>query len=41
MSSTPLNFVNDKARTLVLLQVGRIRHTSLTSEIERMTRHDW
>ena len=38
--NTPLNFVNDKRRTLALLEVGRIRHTSLTSEIEQMARHD-
>jgi ketosteroid isomerase-like protein len=31
--------VNDKRRTLALLEAGRIRHTSLTSEIEQMTRH--
>jgi len=37
--NSPLNLVNDKPRTLALLQAGRIRHTSLTSEIERMTRH--
>jgi ketosteroid isomerase-like protein len=37
--NSPLNFINDKPRTLALLQAGRIRHTSLTSEIERMTRH--
>ena len=38
--NSPLNFVNDKARTLELLLAGRIRHTSLTSEIEHMARHD-
>jgi ketosteroid isomerase-like protein len=37
--NSPLNFVNDKPRTLALLQTGRIRHSSLTSEIERITRH--
>ena len=37
--NSPLNFVNDKPRTLALLEGGRIRHTSLTSEIELMTRH--
>jgi ketosteroid isomerase-like protein len=37
--NSPLNLVNDKPRTLALLQAGRIRHTDLTSDIERMTRH--
>ena len=37
--NSPINVVNDKARTLALLQSGRIRHTSLTSEIELMRRH--
>jgi hypothetical protein len=37
--NSPLNLVNDKPRTLALLQAGRIRHTSLTSEIERITRN--
>ena len=37
--NSPLNFVNDKARTLALLQAGRIRHTSFTVEIEQMARH--
>jgi ketosteroid isomerase-like protein len=37
--NSPLNLVNNKARTLALLQAGRIRHNSLTSEIEHMTRH--
>ncbi len=37
--NSPLNFVNDKARTLALLEAGRIRHASLASEIEHMTRH--
>jgi ketosteroid isomerase-like protein len=37
--NSPLNFVNDKRRTLALLEAGRIRHTSLTSEIEHMARH--
>ena len=36
--NSPLNFVNDKARTLALLQAGRIRHTSFTVEIEQMAR---
>jgi hypothetical protein len=38
--NSPLNLVNDKSRTLALLEAGRIRHTSLTSEIELLTRHD-
>jgi ketosteroid isomerase-like protein len=38
--NSPLNFVNDKRRTLALLEAGRIRHTSFTSEIEHMARHD-
>jgi len=37
--NSPLNLVNDKQRTLTLLESGRIRHTSLTYEIERMTCH--
>jgi ketosteroid isomerase-like protein len=37
--NSPLNLVNDKRRTMALLEAGRIRHTSLTSEIELMTRH--
>jgi ketosteroid isomerase-like protein len=37
--NSPLNFVNDKRRTLALLEGGRIRHTSLTSEIEQLVRH--
>jgi ketosteroid isomerase-like protein len=37
--NSPLNLVNDKPRTMALLEAGRIRHTSLTSEIELMTRH--
>ena len=37
--NSPLNFVNDKRSTLALLETGRIRHASLTAEIEHMTRH--
>jgi ketosteroid isomerase-like protein len=37
--NSPLSMVNDKPRTLALLQAGRIRHSSLTFEIERMSRH--
>jgi ketosteroid isomerase-like protein len=39
MVNSPLNAVNDKRRTLALLEAGRIRHTSLTSEIEHMARN--
>jgi len=38
--NSPLNLINDKPKTLALLQAGRIRHTSLTEEIEHMSRHD-
>ncbi len=38
--NSPLNLVNDKKRTLALLGAGRIRHTSLISEIEHMACHD-
>ena len=37
--NSPLNLVNDKRRTLALLEAGRIRHTSLTSDVELMRRH--
>ena len=37
--NSPLNLVNDKRRTLALLEAGRIRHTSLTAEIEHIYRH--
>ena len=37
--NSPLNLVNDKRRTLALLEGGRIRHTSLTAEIEHIYRH--
>lgn len=37
--NSPLSLVNDKSRTLALLEAGRIRHTSLTFEIERMSCH--
>ena len=37
--NSPLSLVNDKPRTLALLEAGRIRHTSLTYEIERMSCH--
>jgi ketosteroid isomerase-like protein len=35
--NSPLNLVNDKAGTFGLLEAGRIRHTSMAFEIERMT----
>jgi len=37
--NSPINEVNDKRRTLALLETGRIRHTAMAVEIERMTRH--
>ena len=37
--NSPIGIVNDKPRTLALLEAGRIRHTALTEHIERMTRH--
>ncbi len=37
--NSPLSLVNDKPRTLALLETGRIRHSSLTVEIERMSCH--
>ncbi|HEX3233629.1 MAG TPA: nuclear transport factor 2 family protein [Gemmatimonadales bacterium] len=37
--NSPINVVNDKRRTLALLEAGRIRHTSLALEIEHMARH--
>ena len=37
--NSPANLVNEKRRTMALLEAGRIRHTSLESEIERMVRH--
>jgi ketosteroid isomerase-like protein len=38
--NSPINVVNDKQKTLALLQAGRIRHSSLAAEIEHMSRHD-
>ena len=38
--NSPINVINDKQKTLALLQAGRIRHLSLASEIEHMSRHD-
>jgi ketosteroid isomerase-like protein len=37
--NSPLNLVNDKRLTMALLEAGRIRHTSLTPEIEHLARH--
>ncbi len=37
--NSPLNLVNDKARTLALLEAGRIRHTSLSFDVEHMACH--
>ena len=37
--NSPINEVNDKRRTLALLETGRIHHTTMAVEIERMTRH--
>jgi ketosteroid isomerase-like protein len=38
--NSPLNLINDKQKTLALLRAGRIRHSSLTVEIEHMSRHE-
>lgn len=37
--NSPLEQVNERAGVLKLLQSGRIRHTSLEVEIERISRH--
>jgi ketosteroid isomerase-like protein len=37
--NSPINVVNDKRRTLALLEAGRIRHMSLTFVVEHMSRH--
>jgi ketosteroid isomerase-like protein len=37
--NSPLSLVNDKPRTLALLQAGRIRHSSFTVDIEQMACH--
>jgi ketosteroid isomerase-like protein len=37
--NSPLSLVNDKPRTLALLQAGRIRHSSLTVDIEQRACH--
>jgi ketosteroid isomerase-like protein len=38
--NSPINIINDKQKTLALLQTGRIRHSSLSADIEHMSRHD-
>jgi len=37
--NSPINVVNDKRRTMALLQAGRIRHTSMSVDIEHMFCH--
>jgi ketosteroid isomerase-like protein len=37
--NSPHNVVGDKRRTLALLERGRIRHSSVTAEIEHMASH--
>jgi ketosteroid isomerase-like protein len=37
--NSPLNLINDKAGTLTLLQAGRIRHSSMRVQVERIVRH--
>jgi ketosteroid isomerase-like protein len=37
--NSPHNVVGDKRRTLALLESGRIRHTSVTAEIEHLASH--
>src|SRR5262245_65563611 len=37
--NSPLSLVNDKPRTLALLQAGRVRHSSLTVDIQQMACH--
>lgn len=37
--NSPINVVNDKRRTMALLQAGRIRHTSMSQQIEHMSCH--
>jgi uncharacterized protein DUF4440 len=37
--NSPINVVNDKRRTMALLEAGRIRHTSLSQKVEHMYRH--
>jgi ketosteroid isomerase-like protein len=37
--NSPLNMVNERAGVLALLRSGRIRHTALEVEIERISQH--
>jgi ketosteroid isomerase-like protein len=37
--NSPINVVNDKQRTLSLLEAGRVRHTSMALDIEHLARH--
>jgi ketosteroid isomerase-like protein len=37
--NSPIGLVNDKQSTLALLRAGRIRHTSMLVQVERMIRH--
>jgi ketosteroid isomerase-like protein len=37
--NSPINVVNDKRRTLSLLEAGRVRHTSMALDIEHLARH--
>ena len=37
--NSPINVVNDKRRTLSLLEAGRVRHTSMAVDIEHLARH--
>ena len=37
--NSPLNLINDKAGTLALLEAGRIRHTSMRVQVDRLVRH--
>ena len=39
--NSPINEVNDKRRTLALLETGRIRHTTMAVEIERRFTNLW
>ena len=37
--NSPINVVNDKRRTLSLLEAGRVRHMSMAVDIEHLARH--
>jgi ketosteroid isomerase-like protein len=37
--NSPINVVNDKRRTMALLEAGRIRHMSLAVDVEHMSCH--